>query len=28
VLERPDRWASVAGSWGARTLDALTTCIP
>ena len=28
VLEHPDRWASVAGSWGARTLHALTSCIP
>jgi secernin len=28
VLEHPDRWASVAGRWGARTLDALISCIP
>jgi secernin len=28
VLEHPDRWASVAGSWGSRALDALTSCIP
>ncbi len=28
VLEHPERWASVAGSWGARTLHALTSCIP
>jgi secernin len=28
LLEHPDRWASVAGSWGARTLHALTSCIP
>jgi hypothetical protein len=28
VLEHPERWASVAGSWGARTLVALTSCIP
>jgi secernin len=28
VLEHPARWASVAGSWGARALHALTSCIP
>jgi hypothetical protein len=28
VLEHPGRWAAVAGSWGARTLHALTSCIP
>jgi secernin len=28
VLEHPNRWALVAGSWGARTLHALTSCIP
>jgi secernin len=28
VLDHPDRWASVAGSWGVRTLHALTSCIP
>jgi secernin len=28
VLEHPDRWAAVAGSWGSRTLESLTSCIP
>jgi hypothetical protein len=28
VLEHPERWASTAGSWGARALHALTSCIP
>jgi dipeptidase len=28
VLEYPDRWAEVGGSWGARALDALRTSIP
>jgi secernin len=28
VLERPDSWAAVAGSWGARALHALRSCIP
>jgi secernin len=28
LLEHPDRWASVAGSWGARALQSLTSCIP
>ena len=28
VLEHPDRWASVAGSWGARTLHALDILYP
>jgi secernin len=28
VLEHPGRWVSVAGSWGLRTMEALTSCIP
>jgi secernin len=28
VLERPGSWAAVAGSWGARALHALRSCIP
>ncbi len=27
VLERPDRWSAVGGSWGARALLALHACI-
>ncbi len=27
VLERPDRWSAVGGSWGARALHALRACI-
>jgi secernin len=28
VLESPDRWAEVGGSWGGRALQALQSCIP
>jgi hypothetical protein len=26
IVETPDRWADVAGSWGARALAALQSC--
>jgi len=28
VAERPDRWAAVGESWGARAMDALFACAP
>jgi hypothetical protein len=28
VAERPDRWAAVGASWGARAVDALHACAP
>jgi hypothetical protein len=27
IVERPDQWIGVGGSWGQRALDAMTVCI-